>query len=50
MHAVQLSSTPAHGIEVLALAQAHLRPEAASQPPGQSDNQRRGAIRDTGGR
>ena len=50
MHAGRLSSTPANGIELLALAQAHQRPEAASQPPGQSGNQRRGAIRDTGGR
>ena len=50
MHAGRLSSTPANGIEVLALAQAHQRPEAASQPPGQSGNQRRGAVRETGGK
>lgn len=50
MRAGRLSPTPANGIEVLALAQAHQRLEAASQPPGQSDNQLWGAVRDAGGK
>lgn len=50
MRAGRLSATPANGIEVLALAQAHQLLQVASQHPEHSGDQPWGAISDTGGK